>query len=715
MIAGWYLVNTAISESRWCTKKGESFRELDDETMRVPKPRSRLIEYVCRRHGLMMLLLLSIGVLTSIIYVASSAEDYAFEQRHPNYYKWYNAGEETMDGFLVWNPRCQMPAKEPIDPVIRPYFKKEKFENCSAEVPFTGVFRDENGTVILFVDSATLRPGTQCCWSAVLRATNPKTAANDTHSRPPRRAPPHHRTTTKPKSRKENVDSSIVVKQCENIDERTALPEGIEAAMVACTQKSSGKTIYRNVHAVIGLDKVRDRFQRNETTTAAAGSLSRKLSILMMGIDSVSRLNFLRSAPNTEKYLRETGWVRLDGYNKMADNTFPNLMAILTGQSLADAYAKCKPTVPYGLDRCPFLWRNFRQAGYATAYGEDETALNTFNYLKVGFMDPPTDYYLRPYILACEKLLKSRKRFGLKYCTGPEISFDRILDYAVDFARTFLGLPYFGFFWTTSVSHDNSNGISSMDGRLLGKFKLLEREGVLNDSMVVFLSDHGMRWGPIRNTYVGWYEERLPFLYIWLPEWLRLERPDAYSSLRGNQHRLLSPFDLYQTLREVLSWSGGQANPPPGCADCRSMLGPVPYERGCSDVGISSHWCACTTFDRANSRDPIVEQGAAVFVDHANKRISAYKDKKGRQLCAKLRLKRIMRVNKAVEMNDSNVLVYFYLLQLLPGDGKFEVTVRYHENATYTVTDHEVSRLDSYASSAKCLDRGYKLYCHCLR
>ncbi|XP_078045992.1 uncharacterized protein LOC144474710 [Augochlora pura] len=714
MIAGWYLVNTAISESRWCRRKGESLRELDDETMRIAKHRSRFVDCICRRPGLVMLLLLSIGVLTSF-YVASSAEDYAFEQRHPSYYKWYNSGEETMDGYLVWNPRCQMPAKEPLDPVIKPHFKKEKFENCSTEIPFTGVSRDENGTVILYVDSASLQPGTECCWSAVLRATNPKPAGNDSLTRPPRRAPPHHHTTSKPKPRKEKVDSSIVVKDCESFDERTALPEGIEAAMVTCTQKSSGKMIYRNVHAVIGLEKVHDRFQRNETAVTTVEPLSRKLSILMMGIDSVSRLNFLRSAPNTEKFLRETGFVRMDGYNKMADNTFPNLMAILTGQNITDSYAKCKPTVPYGLDRCPFLWQNFRQAGYATAYGEDETALNTFNYLKVGFMDPPTDYYLRPYMLACERLLKSRKRFGLKYCTGPEVSFDRILNYAVEFARTFLGLPYFGFFWTNSVSHDSSNGISSMDDRLLEKFKQLERDGVLNETMVVFLSDHGMRWGAIRNTYVGWYEERLPLLYIWLPEWVRLERPDLYPSLRGNQHRLLSPFDLYQTLREVLSWSGGEASPPSGCADCRSMLGPVPYERGCSDVGISSHWCACTAFDRANSRDPIIEQGASVFVDHANDRISVYKDKKGKQLCAKLRLKKVIRVNKAIETTDTNVHVYFYLLQLSPGDGKFEVTVRYHENGTYVVTDQEVSRLDSYASSAKCLDRGYKLYCHCLR
>lgn len=164
------------------------------------------------------------------------------------------------------------------------------------------------------------------------------------------------------------------------------------------------KTVYENVHAILNPEKVRDR------NGSQSGNFSRKLSVLVLGIDSVSRLNFYRAMPKTEKYLSETGWIGLKGYNKIGDNTFPNLMAILTGQTPQQAYLQCKPTVAYKLDNCPFIWHNFRNAGYVTAYGEDETALNTFNYLKVGFVEPPTDYYLRPYMLASEKLLKVKKR-----------------------------------------------------------------------------------------------------------------------------------------------------------------------------------------------------------------------------------------------------------------------------------------------------------------
>lgn len=82
-------------------------------------------------------------------------------------------------------------------------------------------------------------------------------------------------------------------------------------------------------------------------------------------------------------------------------------------------------------------------------------------------------------------------RFNLKYCTGPETSFDRIFNYAMNFAQTFVNVPYFGFFWTNSISHENVNGPSLMDSQMVRKMQILREEGVLNDTMIVFLSDHG--------------------------------------------------------------------------------------------------------------------------------------------------------------------------------------------------------------------------------
>lgn len=305
----------------------------------------------------------------------------------------------------------------------------------------------------------------------------------------------------------------------------------------------------------------------------------------------------------------------------------------------------------------------------------------------------------------------------MKYCTGPERSFDRIFDYAVNFARTFVGVPYFGFFWTNTASHDNMNGISSMDSSVLQRLELLEQEAVLNDTMVVFLSDHGMRWGAIRNTFVGWYEERLPYIYIWLPEWFRRENPEARRALEVNQNRLTSPYDLYETFREILDAAAGEAEPSSGCDTCQSLFTPVPRERGCQDAGVAYHWCTCTAFKSANVHDRIVTNGIHKFLDHVENIVRNYKDKKGRRLCARLKLKKLHRVDRVIDFgtDNSSSVTYLYMIQTTPGNGNFEVTIRYHGNGNYTLSDSEVSRINAYAMSAKCLNHGMKQYCQCVK
>lgn len=199
------------------------------------------------------------------------------------------------------------------------------------------------------------------------------------------------------------------MKQCENFDNKIQIPEDVEAILVKCHEKDGKKKrkpFYENTHSLVNIEKIRERLESNEQKNTT----KRKLSILFLGIDSVSRLNFQRAMPKTNEFLHDNHWILMNGYNKMGENTFPNLMAILTGKSINQAYDACTPTVPYKLDNCSFIWYDFHQSGYTTAYGEDEAEISTFNYNKVGFVEPPTDYYLRPYMLASEKLLKSQKR-----------------------------------------------------------------------------------------------------------------------------------------------------------------------------------------------------------------------------------------------------------------------------------------------------------------
>lgn len=146
--------------------------------------------------------------------------------------------------------------------------------------------------------------------------------------------------------------------------------------------KTKPQTVYENVHTILNPDKVEERLNSTENATGATDR-PRKLSILVIGMDNVSRLNFRRSLPKTANWIENKGFITMKGYNKMGENTFPNLMAILTGQAVEMSYAICKPRELYGLDQCSMIWYDFRKQGYVTSYAEDEVRISTFNFQKV--------------------------------------------------------------------------------------------------------------------------------------------------------------------------------------------------------------------------------------------------------------------------------------------------------------------------------------------
>lgn len=182
---------------------------------------------------------------------------------------------------------------------------------------------------------------------------------------------------------------------------KVELPPKTEYIYVRCTSKK--KNIYKTIHYMV-IDK-----KPKPVTTKE--ELSQKLfSVFLFAIDSISRLNFMRTLPNTRKYIEERGWLPLEGYTKIADNTFPNLMAILTGMTVDQAIKHCYPSYKEKVDDCPFMWKNFSENGYLTSYVEDTAHMSSFNYHKYGFMNSPTDYYSRPILMAARKFMKIQVR-----------------------------------------------------------------------------------------------------------------------------------------------------------------------------------------------------------------------------------------------------------------------------------------------------------------
>lgn len=151
-----------------------------------------------------------------------------------------------------------------------------------------------------------------------------------------------------------------VEQKCHPINDSEIVPKSIEYMVVTCktilanTSKSKSTVVYKDTHAMV-IDKGQRRFQNK--------NMPKSPSVLIVSIDSLSRLNLIRSMPITYRLLKAHGFMSLDGYTKIADNTFPNVVPILTGMFEKQMVKRCWKNPTDEMDDCPFLWNDFKQRG----------------------------------------------------------------------------------------------------------------------------------------------------------------------------------------------------------------------------------------------------------------------------------------------------------------------------------------------------------------
>lgn len=113
--------------------------------------------------------------------------------------------------------------------------------------------------------------------------------------------------------------------------------------------------------------------------------LDKKLSVLVVGVDSVSRLNLHRLMPRTLSKLKEMGALELYGYHKVGDNSYPNLVPMLSGYTYKEFQNLCIINHNETFEKCPLIWNEFSARGYRTIDAGDTCVVALFNYIKSGF------------------------------------------------------------------------------------------------------------------------------------------------------------------------------------------------------------------------------------------------------------------------------------------------------------------------------------------
>lgn len=359
---------------------------------------------------------------------------------------------------------------------------------------------------------------------------------------------------------------------------------------VSCTD-FSGIAFYTNIHCHI---VPKNKFQMpnsNETTD------NLPYNVLIIGIDSLSRLSFIRYLPETYEFLTKTlNAFVFRGMTKVGDNTFPNLVAILTGKSVFnDELPKIQdPKETY--DKWPCLWKNFSNASYATLFAEDQPKIGLFNYLRGGLQDPPTDHYLRTFWLAVQT--SKLHLLSSSLCFGNVPKHLMQMHYTQDFVRKYnkLKTPFFAFTFFVELSHDYVKVVSSADDDFKTWLSDLFKSGYLNNTFLLFLSDHGHRFDAMRATLIGRIEERMPFFSLVVPPSLFKTHPQVIENLKLNVKRLTTPYDIHFTVMDILGHFINRTQLGTAVSSRgTTMFAPISSERTCQTAGVPDHYCICET------------------------------------------------------------------------------------------------------------------------
>ncbi|GFO32822.1 hypothetical protein PoB_005932700 [Plakobranchus ocellatus] len=326
------------------------------------------------------------------------------------------------------------------------------------------------------------------------------------------------------------------------------------------------------------------------------------MSVLMIGIDGMSKQHFERAMPKTRNFLLEKlGAIELYKYNKLAFETFPNVLALLTGHTPEEFYKGWLYNRTGYVDQIneAFLWSEARRIGYRTGLIMDCHSITAFHYQKLGFNVPPVHYYQRATVLAStfDKLMRGTDN----NCIGdiPEVT--QIHDYWLQMATTFgkdKTTPFFAYSFAARITHDDSDLAYQGDEAYHKFLQDLVATDSLDNTVIVWFSDHGPRFGPIRETYHGRIETSTPYIFFVFPPWFKRKYPQLISTLKINQNRLSSHFDVYDTIRDLLYLKNLPRKNGTRKERGISLFREIPRERTCDNAGIPGEFCACGRFSK---------------------------------------------------------------------------------------------------------------------
>uniref|UniRef100_A0AC34FUJ9 Uncharacterized protein n=1 Tax=Panagrolaimus sp. ES5 TaxID=591445 RepID=A0AC34FUJ9_9BILA len=232
----------------------------------------------------------------------------------------------------------------------------------------------------------------------------------------------------------------------------------------------------------------------------------------------------------------------------------------------------------------------------------------------------------------------------------------------------------------------------------------------LNNSYVIFMGDHGNRFGALRNTDVGETEDNNPFLFLSLPSNLKTNTK-LTGTLKRNSKMLITHYDVYATFLDMAKPKSPRIPQP--LIKGNTLFKPLPQPRTCDGLFVPFQYCICkpkTITLPKNNTVGIV--GAELMVAQMNSNLLESNETNE---CVSLILNKNSAIKVSQFVDEGNIKVYQITYSTLPGDGQFWGYVSQMENnGTLSILSEKFPRLNVYAPQAICASKAsFASYCFC--
>ncbi|BFZ19059.1 hypothetical protein BsWGS_22098 [Bradybaena similaris] len=269
------------------------------------------------------------------------------------------------------------------------------------------------------------------------------------------------------------------------------------------------------------------------------------------------------------------------------------------------------------------------------------------------------------------------------------------------------------------LTHGDHNMASAGDDLYLQFFLELKEKNLINNTIIIFFSDHGERIGALRRTFNGMIESMTPYVFLIFPPWFHRKYPDLVKVLKINQERLTTNTDLHATLLDILNFQGKPGIrdiKQPGIEDIKqpgiSLFNEIPRHRTCVDAGIPIELCLCNKLTKGNVSAKIEFILASSLMSHINWLAGKVINK-----CRELFIDSVLNVMEMLSENpvdNQEHYMYQITIRTKPNGAVYEGKYGVHKTTSKVQILGRITRLNLYRGQADCLnDTKLMPFCYC--